>query len=230
MLKPVPEFNFFLRLNNIPLLEKEIATHSSTIAWKIPWTQKPGRWRSMRLQRVGHDWAKAIKRQYSIIGLYNIVCIHSSVSGFLDYFHLWLLWTFAHTSAKRSSVCIQFFWVHPQKWSCCARCWFYVYFFEELLYSLPSQLYCFTFTLDCWVFYLIQGLNKKFLWTMTFCLHQSLHLMVCWSNSWCLFRFLSFLGHFSEVFFLLFCFVFVFFFCFFCFCQIKGLWNTGCVF
>ena len=161
----------------------------------------------MRLQRVGHDWAKAIKRQYSIIGLYNIVCIHSSVSGFLDYFHLWLLWTFAHTSAKRSNMCVQFFWVHPQKWSCCARCWFYVYFFEELLYSLPSQLYCFTFTLDCWVFYLIQGLNKKFLWTMTFCLHQSFHLMVCWSNSWCLFRFLSFLGHFSEGFFLLlFCF------------------------
>ena len=36
-------------------LEKEMATHSSTLAWKIPWTEKPGRLHSMGLQRVGHD-------------------------------------------------------------------------------------------------------------------------------------------------------------------------------
>ena len=36
-------------------LEKEIATHSSTLAWKIPWTEEPGRLQSMGLQRVGHD-------------------------------------------------------------------------------------------------------------------------------------------------------------------------------
>ena len=36
-------------------LEKEMATHSSTIAWKIPWTEEPGRLQSMGLQRVGHD-------------------------------------------------------------------------------------------------------------------------------------------------------------------------------
>ena len=35
-------------------LEKEIATHSSTLAWEIPWTEKPGRLQSMRSQRVGH--------------------------------------------------------------------------------------------------------------------------------------------------------------------------------
>ena len=33
-------------------LEKEIATHSSTLAWKIPWTQEPGRIQSMESQRV----------------------------------------------------------------------------------------------------------------------------------------------------------------------------------
>ena len=37
------------------LLEKEMATHSSTLAWKIPWTEEPGRLQSMRSQRVGHD-------------------------------------------------------------------------------------------------------------------------------------------------------------------------------
>ena len=36
-------------------LEEEIATHSSTLAWKIPWTEKPGRLQSMGLQRVRHD-------------------------------------------------------------------------------------------------------------------------------------------------------------------------------
>ena len=36
-------------------LEKEMAIHSSTIAWKIPWTEEPGRLQSMGLQRVRHD-------------------------------------------------------------------------------------------------------------------------------------------------------------------------------
>ena len=36
-------------------LEKEMAIHSSTIAWKTPWTEEPGRLQSMGLQRVGHD-------------------------------------------------------------------------------------------------------------------------------------------------------------------------------
>ena len=36
-------------------LEKEMAPHSSTLAWKIPWTVEPGRLQSMGSQRVGHD-------------------------------------------------------------------------------------------------------------------------------------------------------------------------------
>ena len=36
-------------------LEKEMAIHSSTLAWKIPWTEEPGRLQSMGLQRVRHD-------------------------------------------------------------------------------------------------------------------------------------------------------------------------------
>ena len=41
-------------------LEKEMATHSSTLAWKIPWTEKPGRLQSMGSQRVGHDGATSL--------------------------------------------------------------------------------------------------------------------------------------------------------------------------
>ena len=37
------------------LVEKAMATHSSTLAWKIPWTEEPGRLQSMRSLRVGHD-------------------------------------------------------------------------------------------------------------------------------------------------------------------------------
>ena len=36
-------------------LEKEVATHSSTLAWRIPWTELPGGLQSMGSQRVGHD-------------------------------------------------------------------------------------------------------------------------------------------------------------------------------
>ena len=39
----------------IYILEKAMATHSSTLAWKIPWTEKPGRLQSMGSLRVGHD-------------------------------------------------------------------------------------------------------------------------------------------------------------------------------
>ena len=36
-------------------LEKEMATHSSTVAWKIPWTEEPGRLQSIGSKRVLHD-------------------------------------------------------------------------------------------------------------------------------------------------------------------------------
>ena len=41
-------------------LEKEMATHSGTLAWEIPWMEKPSRLQSMRSQRVGHDWASSL--------------------------------------------------------------------------------------------------------------------------------------------------------------------------
>ena len=37
-----------------------MATHSSTLAWKIPWTEEPGGLQSMGLLRVGHDWATSL--------------------------------------------------------------------------------------------------------------------------------------------------------------------------
>ena len=40
--------------------EKPMAPHSSTFAWKIPWTEEPGRLQPMESLRVGHDWATSL--------------------------------------------------------------------------------------------------------------------------------------------------------------------------
>ena len=47
--------NMSLTLGQEDLLEQEMATCSSTLAWKILWTEEAGRLQSMWLQRVGHD-------------------------------------------------------------------------------------------------------------------------------------------------------------------------------
>ena len=52
---PTMRENRIQSLGQEGLLEKEMATHSSTLAWKIPWTEEPGRLQSMGLQRVGYD-------------------------------------------------------------------------------------------------------------------------------------------------------------------------------
>ena len=51
-------WNYYNIVNQ--LLEKEMATHSGIHAWKIPWTEEPGRLQSMGLQRVGHDWVTSL--------------------------------------------------------------------------------------------------------------------------------------------------------------------------
>ena len=49
-----------LCLVNFLFLEKEMATHSSILAWRIPWTEEPGGLQSTGLQRVGHDWVTSL--------------------------------------------------------------------------------------------------------------------------------------------------------------------------
>ena len=48
--------------------EKAMAPHSSTLAWKIPWMEEPGRLQSMGSLRVGHDWATSLSLFTSCIG------------------------------------------------------------------------------------------------------------------------------------------------------------------
>ena len=47
-------------LASMSSLEKEMATHSSILPWKMPWMEKPGRLQSTGSQRVGHNWATSL--------------------------------------------------------------------------------------------------------------------------------------------------------------------------
>ena len=51
-------------------LEKEMATHSSILAWRISWTEEPGRLQSMGSLRVGHNWATSLSLMYILKSLY----------------------------------------------------------------------------------------------------------------------------------------------------------------
>ena len=50
------------------LMEKAMAPHASTLAWKIPWTEEPGRLQSMGSLRVRHDWLTLLHFSLSCIG------------------------------------------------------------------------------------------------------------------------------------------------------------------
>ena len=54
-------------------LEKAMATHSSTLAWKIPWTEKPGGLQTMGSQRVGHDGSSLTHVRVSMKPAYEVV-------------------------------------------------------------------------------------------------------------------------------------------------------------
>ena len=55
-------------------LEKEMVTHSSIFAWRIPWMEKPGRLPSTGSQRVGHDWATLLTHS-----LMSLCCTHETL-------------------------------------------------------------------------------------------------------------------------------------------------------
>ena len=53
-------------------LEEGTATHSSILAWRIPWTEEPGGLQSMGLHRVGHDWSD-LAGMHAHTGLSNVL-------------------------------------------------------------------------------------------------------------------------------------------------------------
>ena len=63
-------------------LEKGMATHSSILAWRIPWTEEPGRLQSTGLQTVGHDWMTNTYRHIYITE--NMAKLRSGSKGFSE--------------------------------------------------------------------------------------------------------------------------------------------------
>ena len=70
-------------------LEKGKATHSSTVAWRIPWTVEPGRLQSMGLQRVGHDWVTNASPFFST-RTHRLIKMSVSCCGFIGV--LYIFW------------------------------------------------------------------------------------------------------------------------------------------
>ena len=77
-------------------LEKAVAPHSSTLAWKIPWTEEPGRLQSMGSRRVGHDWATSLPFRPSMCALsvslithYLSFCSSSGIGVAISKAFLW---------------------------------------------------------------------------------------------------------------------------------------------
>ena len=62
-------------------LEKEMATHSNVLAWRIPWTKEPGGLQSMGLQRVQHDWVTSLSLSFQ--------WVYSSFQGHFNH-QLWI--------------------------------------------------------------------------------------------------------------------------------------------
>ena len=84
-------------------LEEGMATNSSILAWKIPWTEDSGRLLSMGLQRVGHDWALFEKEM-----LYNFLKDETSISKkvctFLDFSNTYLQFAVCIFSHNREGI------------------------------------------------------------------------------------------------------------------------------
>ena len=88
-------------------VEKEMATHSSTLTWKLPWMEEPGRLQSVGLQRVRHDWATKLNssilhRCFTVYGLPGCSVMSDSFST---------PWTLAHEAPLSIGFLRQEYWV-----------------------------------------------------------------------------------------------------------------------
>ena len=68
-----------------------MATHSSLLAWRIPWTEGPGGLQSMRSERVGHDWAHTHSVTFSVLVVVVRIFKIRSLSNFEEGYNIVLL-------------------------------------------------------------------------------------------------------------------------------------------
>ena len=78
-------------------LEKEMATHSSILAWKIPWMEKPDRLQSMRSARVVHDWATSLS--FFFFFFFFLFVVNSVILLSSSKLALWCYWECQRSNA-----------------------------------------------------------------------------------------------------------------------------------
>ena len=105
-------------------LEKEMAIHSSTLAWKIPWTEEPDRLQSLGLQRVRHDWATSLSLSNYGGGnedngdlLQKVLCTHCSNPAAGHCQPMTLPETPGHSWARLDQSLVGFLLLSPGSWS-----------------------------------------------------------------------------------------------------------------
>ena len=86
---PAMQETWVLSLSWEDPLEKGMATRSSILAWRIPWTEEPGRLQSMGSQRVGHDWVTFILHFHTLGGWDVPWTIEAAILGQLAWLGWW---------------------------------------------------------------------------------------------------------------------------------------------
>ena len=106
-------------------LEKEMATHSSILAWRIPWTEEPGGLQSTGWQRIEHDWAISLSLSFMTndvehlftgwwaILLWGNVCSVSIQFLSVLFVCFWLCWVFV---ASRAFSLVAAIWGYSLVW------------------------------------------------------------------------------------------------------------------
>ena len=97
-------------------LEKEMATHSSIPAWRIPWTEEPGGLQSTGSQRVGHDWATSLT--HSLCLFLPFLLVHNMFI-YLNLFLIggWLLFNIVLVSAVEQHDSTIGIYTAPSSWT-----------------------------------------------------------------------------------------------------------------
>ena len=113
-------------------LEKAVAPHSSTLAWKIPWTEEPGGLPSLGSHRVGHDWRDLAAAAGG--GCHDLKFLYHSVLS-QSFFH-----SPPSPSSRGSLVPLRFLWYHLYTW----RCWGFsrLSWFQPVTHPAPHFSWC----------------------------------------------------------------------------------------
>ena len=102
-------------------LEKEMAIHSNTLAWKVPWMAEPDRIQFMGSQRVGHDWATSLHFRIFVFFCCCSFYISTAMFSFIDTHSPLILWKFFFNSLNTSTIDVfkslsakSYIWAHSE--------------------------------------------------------------------------------------------------------------------